>query len=39
MMYEMTGIDEVALPYLYVNEIKKNHGRVMVDFVEKYIAS
>lgn len=39
MMYEMTGIDEVALPFLYVNEIKKNHGRVMVDFVEKYIAS
>lgn len=38
-MYEMTGIDEVALPFLYADEIKKHHGRVMVDFVEKYIAS
>ncbi len=38
MMYEMTGIDEVALPYLYVNEIKKHHGIATVAFVEKYIA-
>lgn len=37
MMYEMDGVDEVALPFLYVQDIKKINGKALISFIENAI--